>query len=943
MRKSRCGSMAIVVVLWAAGTAMAQNIPLEDPSFEQDQAASPSRWRLTCHDGAEGKLAWTTEAHSGRRALRIEKTNALGYVVVCAVHDVPAQPETSYEAAVQVQVKEHGFGSRFYYSNQNLDSGRKHLAAPQYSAAYPNSLVLSRPGVWHRHGCIWKSAPGTAAIQLRWVLSGNPAVVLLDDLELLANPKPQAYRGHGGTAEKPYNEQVARTNLARRHAEPAAVATQVGRPQFVVGSSIRTALVHQGAYGYPSNSRYAGFARAGIHLQTVTVQMGPNPSHANTAWKYPKGCEFKQLERDLLHAVGADAEVRVILQVRCDMPAAWCAEHPQDVWTAEDGLKWVLPRGDCHPHHKAATLGEGDSFVASYGSPAYRDTMAQTLGELGRFVATSDVGKLVVGFVIGGGNDGQFFDWSKGHELDHSEGHRHGFQAWLREFYGNDLTRLRTAWGDPAVTFDTAIVPGEAERKVVTPFLAASGPERRVADANRYAGIAPARLVKHFAQAIKTSIGRPVFSMCYYPDAVHGHGMNIYALSELLSGSDRMDSATAVQEYEAWRDLGGTGGTNACWGSYRLRGCVQVCEIDYRTYRVSMPSEYDKAHLGTPATAEGFRAQIRRDCGATASRGAGAWYYDMSGGWYDDPALWDIVDESRRIMDWAHRPEAPSPVAELAVFADEDAGWRTSSDGFGLLFTGTNPQRKAMNLSGVPYDLYLLDDIRRPDLPDYKAYLFLSSFTLNEKQQAAIHQRCRRPGRFAMFCGTPGLAGGAVQDAAQRAASITGIACELLAPETRTASRCRWLIVRTRSRGGWPARSSTPEKPDARRSRRRMPRPPSFGRFVQSPGQKPSHVIRRTDQGAVILAAGNLTPELVQNLAREAGIGTRGTPGQVTYVGCGVAVCHRVQPGKATVRFARPVDLLALDGQTVLARATTEWEPKAELLETDVVFYRPVP
>ena len=40
--------------------------------------------------------------------------------------------------------------------------------------------------------------------------------------------------------------------------------------------------------------------------------------------------------------------------------------------------------------------------------------------------------------------------------------------------------------------------------------------------------------------------------------------------------------------------------------------------------------------LGAPDTAEGFRAQIRRDLGATATRGMGAWYYDMGGGWQGD-------------------------------------------------------------------------------------------------------------------------------------------------------------------------------------------------------------------------------------------------------------------------------------------------------------------
>jgi hypothetical protein len=273
----------------------------------------------------------------------------------------------------------------------------------------------------------------------------------------------------------------------------------------------------------------------------------------------------------------------------------------------------------------------------------------------------------------------------------------------------------------------------------------------------------------------------------------------------------------------------------------------------------------------------------------------------------------------------------------MAVFVDEEAGWRVSMDGFDLTFSAANPQREALNLSGVPYDLYLLDDVGHPNLPDYRVYVFLSSFTLSREQQGAIDRRCRRPGKYVVFLGAPGLARGDPADAAREATSITGIRCELLTPGTRLASFpvgegedpiARGLAGALISDGTADGRALAPTDPAAA----------VFGRFVA--GGKPSHVIRRTDRGAVILMAGGLTPELVHNVAREAGIATLGTPGQVTYVGSGVAVCHRVQPGEAIVRFASPVDLLAPDGKTVLARGVSVWEPQVDLLETDAVFYR---
>jgi hypothetical protein len=327
-----------------------------------------------------------------------------------------------------------------------------------------------------------------------------------------------------------------------------------------------------------------------------------------------------------------------------------------------------------------------------------------------------------------------------------------------------------------------------------------------------------------------------------------------------------MDSATAVQEYCDWRQIGGTDGTNACWGSYRLRDNVQICEIDYRTYRSYVGGQRGMEELGAADTAAGFQAQIRRDIGAAATRGMGAWYYDMSGGWYDDPELWSVVEESKRIMEWAHRHDAPSTVAQIVVFIDEAAGWRASPRTFGTLMTATNAQRRALNLSGVPYDLYLLDDISHPQLPDYGVYVFLTAFTLNRQHVEAIESRCG-PGKVIVLPGPTGTA--------------------------------------------------SPDFPDA------------------------AALMRRLTALAGVRVVGPLTPHLLHTIASEAGIGTLGTPGQVIYTGSGVTVCHHVRSGPAEVQFGQPVDILDLDGQTVLARGVRRWEFRGAWGETAVVLYRP--
>ena len=917
---------------WAADFADG----LKDPSFENAQGDSPSEWRVTLSDGAEGRISWTTEARTGHRALLVEKTNGLGSMMLSTVRSLAAKPKTDYASEVYLRVQKQEFGSKVYFVNRDLAADERILPGVHLSSLHDWVPRYSEPGQWQHHAATWTTSSETAGIQLQLILSGNPTTLVLDDFALVESPAPVVNRGKYDSNEKPFDEAVARANLARRQVMPSRVETRGDQPAFVVGDMVRSALVHQGAYGSPQASRYGGFGKCGIHLHTCTVQMGPQVERPNVAWKYPNGFDFTQLERDLLQAVCADPDACVILQVRCDMPQAWSLEHPDDVWMAEDGQRWTLPVSHCHATEKRPVAAKGETYFASYGSPAYQHDIATALTELGKFVATSDVGKIVVGFVIGGGCDGQFLDCAR--ELDHSPGHRQGFQQWLREIYSGDVAALRKAWDDPQVTFETAAITPEAMRGVHTPVLAMSGAERRAADSNHYAAVSPARLIKHCAKSLKQAIGRPVFSMCYYPDAITGQGIfGIYGLSEVLAGPDRIDSAVAVQNYGEWRQLGGTGGTNGSWGSHRLRGTVQLCEIDYRTYRCGVSPPWGVGELGMPLSAEGFRAQIRRDLGATASRGMGAWYYDMSGGWYDDPDLWSVVKESNQILDWTHRADAPSPKAEMAVFVDEEAGWRFSLSLYGMVFGAHSEQRRSLNLSGVPYDLYLQDDIRRDDLPEYRTYVFLSAFTMNEEQVAAAKKRCRGPGKVVVLPASLGLG---VSDKSRQAfaEALSGMKCDILpkgaaiacTPVTDCAhpiaADLRGAFV---SDGNAPADLLVPADPNAT----------VFGRFVH--GGKPSHAISTTADGTGIVFVGPLTPQLLHNAAKISGIKMVGTPGQSSYLGCGVAVCHRVQPGPATVRFSEPVDLLELDGTTVIAHAVTEWNPDCKLLDTAVVFYRP--
>ncbi|MHB8997099.1 MAG: hypothetical protein ACYC63_17775 [Armatimonadota bacterium] len=914
-------------------------VPLPNPSFEEGTLEDLQGWAVGLNDGAQSKLSLVTQpVHSGQRSLLIEKTNGRGFLLLQSTQPIPIQPKVEYESQLFLRVIQRQYGGKVYFVNEERDAEGKVIAV-RYSPHHTWLPGYQPQGQWKRMWARWTATDNAASVVLRFVILGNPATLAIDDISLTANPEIQKHPAKVNNSEPPYDEQKALATLGRRKAEPASVKTFNGQPQFVVGGRPYAPLIHNGSFWNPDASRFANFGKAGIHLQTLAIQLGPQPGSKNLVWDYPKDLDLSYLDRLLKKIASADPQAQVIVLVRCNLPRQWSLDHPEENFMTEDGQHVV---SDGHPKRLGTPETPQEYWPQSYGSPLFIDATMQALRQIGEWVKTHESGKLVVGWMIAGGNDGQFFNNGfPMQRLDHSPGQLRGFRQWLRSEYGT-IEKLRAAWGDPQVTFGTATICTEAERESKgSMFHALKGPGRRVVDCVKFDNIAPARAVRLFARALKKSVGRPTFAMTYYPDAVYDQGSNKFALTELLMGND-IDAATAVQEYAPSRAPGGTGGTNASWGVYRLRNKIHIAEIDYRTYLSSMVGPiYDVEGLGATLTAEGFRSQVMRDIAASCARGMGTWFYDMGGIWYDDPPLWEVITDARKAMEWSHRPEAPAPDAQMAVYVDETVGTVIGKQHYGLLHSSTNQARLPLALSGVPYDIYFLQDLTNPKLRDYKLHVVLSGYTITKEQLGALKRRGLAPGKTLMVCG---LLGGASEDYPTfRPAmeALTGLKGweDLPSGHSFNSVRCENFehpflrnVPEVLSYGGaaameWP----TLRHPDVTTLA-------TLG-TTTAPG-----LSLWRDSGRTFVftpVPGGFTPELINNIAQAAGIKNLGTPNQATYVGCGVAAVHHIVPGEATLRFGTKVDLLDPATGMVLDRGVTQWPAEGELLSTSLRYYRP--
>ncbi len=649
-------------------------------------------------------------------------------------------------------------------------------------------------------------------------------------------------------------------HAATLDARPAVGATTRivdGKHSFVMSDGYATSLIHLTIWG----EFYDLFARASVHLHsTKMLQLGPG-------YSVDKAKEA-EVAAAIAKVIEQDKAGYVLLFLNVDPSPAWRKAHPEELVLQE-------------------TTGRGD--FGSFGSDQYRKAVLDNLASLGQFLRSSPLGKVVVGFHLCGAGDGQFitngrieatgtYNWR---QLDTSPGNHADFRHWLREIYSNNIAQLRTAWGDPQVTFDNAALLKDSQIPSGKHLYLRDDltPERHAIDVLRYLRAESlARLLNQFAECLKKGMGKPVIVMGWHADATSGDMCNIYGTSRILSNTSSMDALAATTDYDPARHLGRPGHFNGIWSTYGLHGRVRIMEWDHRPVGVAPCGEGDIV----PKTDEEFRMQILREAGKTASYGICSWFYDMNN-WYHTPCVERVVGEAAKIMAWAHSPHAPPATKEVAVFFDEASGWRKAvgdlgnADHWRVWYSVSDSQRPLIDVmatSGIPYDSYFLDDLLSDKLPDYKVYVLAHTPTIERRQIEAIKAKIQKAGKLLV-----------IQEIDDTAIAGCGSADYCTATkqlrDTLTAGRHATWWVR-----------------------------------------------------------GRIDATELYKKVRTAGVTTYGTPGQATFIGCGVATVHRITDAPTVVHFAQPVDLYELDGKTPIARGVTTWQPNIPVKQTAVALYK---
>ena len=704
-------------------------------------------WTLVKEPGAAGEMRVVSTEHGP--ALQIEKRSD---GVVRLVSDrIAVQPGARYQITGLYHTHNAAFGNWAEFTLIQIsdpsqpESSDVPAWSPSMSTTAGNRTLFNSPeGDWRRKTRQFTTSANTRFVRLVLTLEGPPVTVLLDNLYFsLPNEAPrftpQLEREFPSSilqARRMMTE--GRQKLEARPDSVAKVEVDGGIPRLFIDGKPRVPHIHFGDVSNPARAYFRQFGEHDVKLHVVALR-----NITRHLWTGYKEYHLDRVDDILWDAVVRDPEGYFIVNIDVTPYPSWHEDFPEDAAQDADGV-YAVSR-----HDRVAP--------PDYWSEEYREQVYDLIRTFVEHIHKQPYGKAVVGYFISGGEDGQFY-WQVGRQTI-QDGNAPGslplFRRWIRERYP-DLDELRSTWGDPKITYET-IRPGIQNAKYPGAFMDPQQ-HRSAVDTLTYLNEELARFLLEAARIVKETAGKDVIVGAYYGRGASASVYPMFAQTKVMLKSDLIDFMVAQPGYAGWRDAGSEGLVNWVFDSVRRAGKIMVTELDYRTWvggLTSLEHDFGVARFWNLEELEGAAA---RDFGKLFSFMGGAWWYEMTGGWYHDDSIMAMIG---RLQDAAQKLYEKEPVlspADIVFVADEDSYYWTTEQYNIAQARHTHSlaiQQRAINRAGFKYDFYYMDDLLAHDMTDYKVYVFLNVYYVDDAKRAFI-EKLKRDGRILVWQYAPG-------------------------------------------------------------------------------------------------------------------------------------------------------------------------------------------
>jgi beta-galactosidase len=507
----------------------------------------------------------------------------------------------------------------------------------------------------------------------------------------------------------------------------ASVRPYHGRPALFVDDAPYPPFAYMSYLGERKFYRQA--ADAGIHLYCFPAYLGDRGINPNSGigplrpgiWRSETEFDFGSVRNDFDAILGADPNALVIIRIYLDPPTWWEQAHPE----------------------ACCLLPNGTTFRQCFASPIWRDATEAALRRCLSWLLQSNYAPHLVGIHVAAGGTEEWFYHFRSRFRDRNPARTEAFRSWLREAYENDAA-LQRRWHDPEVGLQTARL---ADISGVRPSRRWRDPEReqRTLDTFRFHAQTMADNVACFCRVVKAVSNGRLLTGAFYgyhyfvTDPRRGHG----ALHRLLTCPD-LDYLSSPNAYrrvpgEDWPPM-------VAIDSVRLHGKLWMAENDTRTSvttllkdrapKICPPGQYATGVWRGPRDIETSVALLRKDAGRMLTHGYGGWWFDMWGGWFNDPNLMAVLRDTQELWRDGLSPAIPAMGAQVCVVVDEELCFYDAS--FGRLTEEILSNRYPLARTGAPYDLYLRQDLAALDLKQYRVLWLLGVPQLPETESRGL-------------------------------------------------------------------------------------------------------------------------------------------------------------------------------------------------------------
>ena len=457
-------------------------------------------------------------------------------------------------------------------------------------------------------------------------------------------------------------------------------------------------------------AHYDQFAGAGYTLFSVpTLFAGRWISATEGLTPFGKGIfdekdkpDYSVFDASVQKILDACPDALILPRVNVSMPLWWIGEHPDQL----DGT------------------GKRESLY----SPQFRQDAAGMLRQFIAHVRASSYASHIVGYQIAGGNTEEWFHFDM--NAGSSPAAEDGFRSFLEKYY-------------PRIPY-AGLPDLSALQKRGTRHGSAY-----LAHYLEYASFAVADTIAFLAHTAKEASGGHVVVGTFYGYALEVSSplQGTHGLRGLLQ-SDDVDFICSPNSYIGTRDADTDWTEMYAADSVRLHGKLCLQECDVRTYRTRLlgdcapetdPDRIMTAPIWRPiADKQTSVAMLRKSFSRQLVKGNGFWWFDMWGGWYDDPDLMREMQTYRAIYADSLTKQNRASTAQLAVFTDESAlKFMTDCGLRGAIYN----QRRALGFLGAPYDLYDVSDFKAV-ADRYQAVIFMTGVKTDGLRESVAY--CRK-------------------------------------------------------------------------------------------------------------------------------------------------------------------------------------------------------